>query len=192
LIYINRFILCDFCSPNKKLSLLFSQCTENAPFEVQHTAEQALQNLISGNHHPEICFEELLPYTTVTEVENALQKPRCTSISFTSKLLSTLRTMRYLIEKISTDSLRKAMPPLMQLFQTTLSHTSVDLRKATVFILVEIHFVLGDELILDELTDTQRQLVGIYIKRHNKTTLTQGQTNVLLRNSNITQFPDRS
>lgn len=82
-----------------------------------------------------------------------------------------------MIEKISTDSLRKALPSLMQLFQTTLSHTSVDLRKATVFILVEMHFVLGDELILDEFTDSQRQLVGIYIDRHNKNTQTQDQTN---------------
>lgn len=129
-----------------------------------------------------MCFEELLPYTTGTEVEKALQRPRCNtpgSISFSSKLLSTLRTMRYLIEKISTDSLRKTLPSLMQLFQTTLSHTSVDLRKATVFILVEMHFVLGDELILDEFTDSQRQLVGIYIDRHNKNTQTQDQTNVL-------------
>eukprot|EP00985_Skeletonema_marinoi_P016929 scaffold9212_cov164-Skeletonema_marinoi.AAC.1 len=158
------------------------ECTENAPFEVVHTAEQALQNLISGNH-PEVCFEELLPYATGEEVEEALQRPRCNTLpsntSNPAKLLSTLRTMRYLIDKIPTDSLRKALPPLMQLFQTTLSHSSVDLRKATVFILVEMHFVLGDELILDEFTDSQRQLVGIYINRHDKTTSTQDQRSAL-------------
>jgi len=158
------------------------ECTENAPFEVVHTAEQALQNLVSGNH-PEVCFEELLPYTTGEEVEEALQRHRCNTLpsntSNPAKLLSTLRTMRYLIDKIPTDSLRKALPPLMQLFQTTLSHSSVDLRKATVFILVEMHFVLGDELILDEFTDSQRQLVGIYINRHDKTTSTQDQRSAL-------------
>ncbi|KAL7500870.1 hypothetical protein ACHAWT_010371 [Skeletonema menzelii] len=158
------------------------ECTEKAPFEVVHTAEQALQNLICGND-PEVCFEELLPYTTGAEVEEALQRPRCntlaSSISNPSKLLSTLRTMRYLIDKVSIDSLRNALPSLMQLFQTTLSHASVDLRKATVFNLVEMHFVLGDELILDDFTDSQKQLVGIYIKRHNKTTPSQDQRSAL-------------
>ena len=141
-----------------------------------------MQNLICGND-PEVCFEELLPYTTGAEVEEALQRPRCntlaSSISNPSKLLSTLRTMRYLIDKVPIDSLRNALPSLMQLFQTTLSHASVDLRKATVFNLVEMHFVLGDELILDDFTDSQKQLVGIYIKRHNKTTPSQDQRSAL-------------
>ena len=87
--------------------------------------------------------------------------------------------MRFLIDKVSIDSLRNALPSLMQLFQNTLSHASVDLRKATVFILVEMSFVLGDELILDDFTDSQKQLVGIYIKRHNKTTQSQDQRSVL-------------
>lgn len=151
------------------------QCTVNAPFEVVHTAEQALQNLINANH-PDVCFEELLPYTTGAEVDEALQMPRCNTLSSSfgnpSKLLSALRTMRYLIDKISADSLRNALPPLIQLFQKTLSNASVDLRKATVFNLVEMHFVLGDELTLDDFTDSQRQLVGIYIERHHKTATT--------------------
>lgn len=158
------------------------QCTVNAPFEVVHTAEKALQNLIIGNH-PEVYFEELLPYTTGTEVEEALQRPRSntfpSSIGNPSKLLSALRTMRYLIDKISTDSLRNALPSLMQLFQKTLSHASVDLRKATVFNLVEMHFVLGDELTLNGFTDSQRQLVGIYIQRHDKTAPTHDQRGAL-------------
>ncbi len=88
--------------------------------------------------------------------------------------------MRHLIEKLSPDSLRKSLPSLMTLFKTTLSHTSVDLRKATIFILVELHFVLGDDLILDDFTDGQKQLVGIYISRHpKKISTTQEHSNVL-------------
>jgi hypothetical protein len=87
--------------------------------------------------------------------------------------------MRFLIEMISTDSLKKSLPSLMQLFQSTLNHASVDLRKATIFILVELHFVLGNDLILDDFTEGQRQLVSIYINRHPKKTLTHDYTNVL-------------
>lgn len=159
-----------------------SQCTVNAPFEVVHTAEQALQNLISASL-PEVCFRELLPYTTGAEVDEALQMPHCNTLSISfgnsSKLLSALRTIRYLIDKISIDSLRNALPPLIQLFQKSLSNASVDLRKATVFNLVEMHFVLGDELTLDDFTDSQRQLVGIYIKRHHKTAPTLDQRSAL-------------
>ena len=148
-----------------------------------HTAEQALQNLISGNH-PEICFKELLTYTTGTKVEEALQRLHSSTLPSIngdlSKLLSTLRSMRYLIDKIPKESLRNALPPLMRLFQRSLSHSSVDLRKATVFVLVEIHFALGDELCLDDFTDSQKQLVGIYVKRHDKSTSSlQGRSNVL-------------
>lgn len=155
----------------------YFQCTENAPFEVVHTAEQALQNLISGNLHPEECFEVLLPYTSGKAVEVALHQQGHNN---PSKLLSTLRSMRHLIEKLSPDTLRKSLPSLMELFKTTLSHTSVDLRKATIFILVELHFVLGDDLILDDFTDGQKQLVGIYISRHpKKISTTQEHSNVL-------------
>ena len=74
--------------------------------------------------------------------------------------------MKYLAEKISPDTLRNALPSLLSLFHTALSHKSVDMRKATVFLLVEMHFVLGDELGLDDLTDCQRRLVDVYIDRH--------------------------
>jgi hypothetical protein len=42
------------------------------------------------------------------------------------------------------------------------------MRKAMVFILVEMRFVLGDELRLDEFSDCQRQLVRVFAERHPK------------------------
>ena len=77
--------------------------------------------------------------------------------------------MRHLIERISVDSLKAALPSLLPLFHTALSHKSVDMRKATVFVLVEIYFVLGDELDLGEFSDCQRRLIDVYVARHTKT-----------------------
>lgn len=88
-------------------------------------------------------------------------------------LLSTLRTLRYLIDRISLQTLKAALPSLIPLFHLALSHKSVDMRKATVFVLVEMHFVFaeceGNEMaLLDELTDCQRRLIEVYINRHPK------------------------
>ena len=136
------------------------QCTKDAPFEIVHTAERALYNLINGAD-PDICFKHLLPFTLAEEIDlNEKNSPPV--------LLSTLRTMRYLVDRISIISLKSALPSLLSLFHTALCHKSVDMRKATVFVIVELHFVLGDELELDDFTDCQRRLIDVYIERHPK------------------------
>ena len=78
--------------------------------------------------------------------------------------------MRYLVDRISTDSLKGALPSLLPLFRTALCHKSVDMRKATVFVLVEMHFVFGEERpgLMEEFTDCQTRLVDVYIERHPK------------------------
>ena len=59
-------------------------------------------------------------------------------------------------------------PSLLPLCHTALGHKSVDMRKATVFIIVEMYYVLGDELDLDEFSDSQRRLIDVYVDRHPK------------------------
>jgi len=135
------------------------ECTEDAPFEIVHTAERALHNLATGTN-PQTCFDYVLPFTLVHIDLNDKTNPPA--------LLSTLRTMRCLVDRISIESLKKALPSLLSQFHTALCHKSVDMRKATVFILVEMHFVLGDEFELDEFTDCQRRLIDVYIERHPK------------------------
>lgn len=135
------------------------ECTDDAPFEIVHTAERALHNLVTGTD-PQTCFEHLLAFTSLDADLKNKSNP--------SVLLSTLRTMKHLVDKISIDSLEKALPSFLSLFHTTLSHKSVDMRKATVFVLVEMYFILGKDLRLDEFTDCQRRLIGVYIERHPK------------------------
>ena len=136
------------------------QCTKDSPFEIVNTAERALHNLVDGTE-PEVCFEHLLPFTSIKIDLNDKNSP--------PELLSVLRTMRYLVDRVSLDSLKAALPSLLPLFLTALDHKSVDMRKATVFVLVELHIALGDnELNLDDFKDCQRRLINVYLGRHPK------------------------
>jgi len=134
------------------------QCTKDAPFEIVNTAERALHNLVDGTE-PEVCFEHLLLFTSIEIDLNDKNSP--------PELLSVLRTMRYLVNRVSPDSLKAAIPSLLPVFHTALDHKSVDMRKATVFVLVELHISLGEnELNLGDFKDCQRRLINVYIGRH--------------------------
>mmetsp|Transcript_11114 Transcript_11114/g.17620 ORF Transcript_11114/g.17620 Transcript_11114/m.17620 type:complete len:222 (+) Transcript_11114:486-1151(+) len=162
----------------KDIVRVMLECTKDAPFEIVHTAERALQNLVTGTD-PETCFEHLLPFTVVEiDLNNKINPPA---------LLSTLRTMRYLLDRISIDSLKEALPHFAALFRTSLCHKSVDMRKATVFILVEMHFMLGEEELglMVDLTDCQRRLVDVYIERHPKNKLHENNADMALQPNGI-------
>ena len=124
-----------------------------------HTAERALQNLSSSN--PDASFGCLLPYVRSDGIDpdDASNPPA---------LLSALRTLRCLVDRVAGDALAAALPSLLPLFRETVCHRSVDMRKATVFVLVELHFVLGDGLDLDGMSDCHRRLVDMYVDRHPK------------------------
>jgi len=146
----------------EEITCCMLECTNDAPFEIVHTAERVLQNLVTSTD-PDTCFEHLLPFTSVEiDLDDRTNPPA---------LLSSLRTMRHLIERVSIDSLRTALPSLLPVFHNAVCHKSVDMRKATIFVLVEMHFVFGQEnglQLLDEFTDCQRRLVNVYIDRHPK------------------------
>ena len=42
------------------------------------------------------------------------------------------------------------------------------MRKATVFVVVEMHFVLGEEFTVDGFSDGQKRLIDVYVERHPK------------------------
>jgi hypothetical protein len=157
-----QYIPCHVKSDDQLKSIIHCmlESTNDAPFEIVNTAENILGNLVTTSDHPELCLQYLLPYTTRIDIDlNDKSSP--------SVLLSTLRTLRFVIDRISITTLRQVVPSLLTLFHKTLCHKSVDMRKATVFILVEIQVVLGDECqLLDELSEYQRKLVHVYVERH--------------------------
>ena len=146
------------------ISLVFQfqqqQCTKDAPFETINTAEKALLNIVSGAN-PETCFKDLLPYFSIDiDLNDEKDSP---------DVLSAMRVMRYLVPKVSPESLEVALPLMLSFFRTTIEHVSVHFRKASVFALVEMFFVLGDDLInLDTFKDCQQRLLQAYIERHSK------------------------
>jgi hypothetical protein len=83
-------------------------------------------------------------------------------------LLSALRTLKHLIECIPIQTLRQATPDLLQIFHKTIQHKSVDMRKATVFVLVEMYCALGQDLNIDGFSDGQKRLIDVYVERHPK------------------------
>lgn len=83
-------------------------------------------------------------------------------------LLSSLRTLKHLIEFIPLHKLRQVTPEILQLFHSTIRHKSVDMRKATVFVLVEMYYILGQELSVDGFSEGQKRLIDVYIERHPK------------------------
>jgi hypothetical protein len=42
----------------------------------------------------------------------------------------------------------------------------MDMRKATVFALVEMYIALGEDLDIDGFSDCQRRLIDVYVERH--------------------------
>jgi len=137
------------------------EVTCDAPFEIVHTSERALQNLVCGTD-PDTCFQCLVPFLNDTDVDLSTK-------SNPPILLSTLRTLRHLIDRISPKTLENNFHSLLlPLFLTTLRHKSVDMRKATIFILVEVYFVLGDGMNMDNFTESQQRLIDVYITKHPK------------------------
>jgi len=120
----------------------------------------ALLNLASGTN-PETCFKDLLPYFSIDiDLNDEKDSP---------DVLSVIRVMRNLVPKVSPESLEVALPLMLSFFRTTIEHVSVHFRKASVFALVEMFFVLGDDLInLDTFKDCQQRLLQAYIEKHSK------------------------
>lgn len=81
-------------------------------------------------------------------------------------LLSALRTMKHLMALVPLPKLQPVISELLQLCQTTITHKSVDMRKATVFVLVEMYFALGQELNVEGFSDGQRRLIDVYVGKH--------------------------
>jgi len=133
------------------------KCSRNSAYEVVHTAERALENIVS-NLDPARCFQTLIPYLNRShfEDENSL-----------SIVLSALRTLVKLVGRVPASDLSASLSSIMPCIFQTVKQSSVDMRKATVFVIVEIYCVLREAMApyLLQLNPTQLKLVTIYIER---------------------------
>ncbi|KAJ8388388.1 hypothetical protein AAFF_G00134140 [Aldrovandia affinis] len=119
--------------------------------EVVRAAEEAASTL-AGSIHPEQCIKVLCPI-----VQTADYPINLAAIKMQTKV----------IERISKESLHQLLPDIIPGLLQGYDNTESSVRKASVFCLVAIYSVIGEELKphLAQLTGSKMKLLNLYIKR---------------------------
>lgn len=139
------------------------ECSKGtSSYEQVHAAERALENMAeSKSIDPEQCMAALSKHLLIasTAGENA------------AVTLLTLRALTKLIGRLPSEDITKAIPSLKPALFASLNGGEVDMRKAAVFLIVEMHSRLGEDVMqeLEGLTASQQKLVSIYINRRKQT-----------------------
>jgi CLIP-associating protein 1/2 len=139
------------------------ECSKGtSSYEQVHAAERALENMAeSKTIDPEQCMQALSKHLLINS----------TTDENTSVTLLTLRALTKLIGRLPSEDITKALPSLKPALFASLNGGEVDMRKAAVFLIVEMHSRLGEDVMqeLDGLTASQQKLVSIYINRRKQT-----------------------
>ncbi|XP_067891006.1 CLIP-associating protein 1a isoform X2 [Heterodontus francisci] len=119
--------------------------------EVVRAAEEAASTLASSIH-PEQCIKVLCPI-----IQTADYPINLAAIKMQTKV----------IERISKESLHQLLPDIIPGLLQGYDNTESSVRKASVFCLVAIYSVIGEELkpYLAQLTGSKMKLLNLYIKR---------------------------
>ena len=140
------------------------ECSKGtSSYEQVHAAERALENMAESKAiDPEQCMQALSKHLLTTN---------STTDENTSVTLLTLRALAKLIGRLPSEDITKALPSLKPALFASLNGGEVDMRKAAVFLIVEMHSRLGEDVMqeLDGLTASQQKLVSIYINRRKQT-----------------------
>ncbi|XP_049340599.1 CLIP-associating protein 1a isoform X18 [Astyanax mexicanus] len=124
--------------------------------EVVRAAEESASTL-AGSIHPEQCIKVLCPI-----VQTADYPINLAAIKMQTKV----------IERIAKESLHQLLPDIIPGLLQGYDNTESSVRKASVFCLVAIYSVIGEELKphLAQLTGSKMKLLNLYIKRAQTTT----------------------
>ncbi|XP_034160130.2 CLIP-associating protein 1a isoform X30 [Pangasianodon hypophthalmus] len=119
--------------------------------EVVRAAEESASTL-AGSIHPEQCIKVLCPI-----VQTADYPINLAAIKMQTKV----------VERIAKDSLHQLLPDIIPGLLQGYDNTESSVRKASVFCLVAIYSVIGEELKphLAQLTGSKMKLLNLYIKR---------------------------
>ncbi|KAM9397939.1 CLIP-associating protein 1-B-like isoform 6-T6 [Salvelinus alpinus] len=119
--------------------------------EVVRAAEESASTL-AGSIHPEQCIKVLCPI-----VQTADYPINLASIKMQTKV----------IERITKESLHQLLPDIIPGLLQGYDNTESSVRKASVFCLVAVYSVIGEELkpYLAQLTGSKMKLLNLYIKR---------------------------
>uniref|UniRef100_UPI003AAC1E07 CLIP-associating protein 1-like isoform X2 n=1 Tax=Centroberyx gerrardi TaxID=166262 RepID=UPI003AAC1E07 len=119
--------------------------------EVVRAAEEAASTL-AGSIHPEQCIKVLCPIVQTADYPINL---------------AAIKMQTRAIERIAKDSLHQLLPDIIPGLLQGYDNTESSVRKASVFCLVAIYSVIGEELkpYLAQLTGSKMKLLNLYIKR---------------------------
>ncbi|XP_024144817.1 CLIP-associating protein 1-A isoform X14 [Oryzias melastigma] len=119
--------------------------------EVVRAAEEAASTL-AGSIHPEQCIKVLCPIVQTADYPINL---------------AAIKMQTRAIERISKEPLHQLLPDIIPGLLQGYDNTESSVRKASVFCLVAIYSVIGEELkpYLAQLTGSKMKLLNLYIKR---------------------------
>ncbi|XP_015247948.1 PREDICTED: CLIP-associating protein 1-B-like [Cyprinodon variegatus] len=119
--------------------------------EVVRAAEEAASTL-AGSIYPEQCIKVLCPIVQTTDYPINL---------------AAIKMQTRAIERVSREPLHQLLPDVIPGLLQGYDNTESSVRKASVFCLVAIYAVIGEELkpYLSQLTGSKMKLLNLYIKR---------------------------
>ncbi|XP_047211071.1 CLIP-associating protein 1-A-like isoform X6 [Girardinichthys multiradiatus] len=119
--------------------------------EVVRAAEEAASTL-AGSIYPEQCIKVLCPIVQTTDYPINL---------------AAIKMQTRAIERVSKEPLHQLLPDLVPGLLQGYDNTESSVRKASVFCLVAVYSVIGEELkpYLSQLTGSKIKLLNLYIKR---------------------------
>ncbi|XP_053724017.1 CLIP-associating protein 1-A-like isoform X2 [Synchiropus splendidus] len=119
--------------------------------EVVRAAEEAASTL-AGSAHPEQCIKVLCPIVQTADFPINL---------------AAIKMQTRAIERVTKEPLHQLLPDVIPGLLQGYDNTESSVRKASVFCLVAIYSVIGEELkpYLAQLTGSQMKLLNLYIKR---------------------------
>ncbi|MED6263033.1 CLIP-associating protein 1 [Characodon lateralis] len=119
--------------------------------EVVRAAEEAASTL-AGSIYPEQCIKVLCPIVQTTDYPINL---------------AAIKMQTRAIERVSKEPLHQLLPDLVPGLLQGYDNTESSVRKASVFCLVAVYSVIGEELkpYLSQLTGSKMKLLNLYIKR---------------------------
>ena len=137
----------------------FQVLRNNNDMDVIHTVDKTMENLVKV-FPSEVYFQKLL----------SLLRPNEKS----SIILSSLRIFQKIIPLLDWPAVEYSLPILMPYLVSSICHSSLAMRKAAVFVVVEMYFIAGEALLdhLKDLNAAQMKLITIYINRNEKASKT--------------------
>jgi hypothetical protein len=136
-------------------------CCRDVNSHIVHAAERVLESVVM-TQEPSSCFHSIRPFIDISTGDDLVSS---------KEALSGLRTMVKLTPRLDKVLLKEFLPSLFPSLLQTIVHDSVDIRKATVFLLVEVTVTVeeGDLTpFFDQLTLAQRRLISYYVERRQK------------------------